>query len=318
MDRGGGTQIVQNIEILDWTLHEKITDDRGEDEDDPMDSSSENGSEPKAKGQRRDDENNSTTTRRTCNGEPPSTARPQREESHVRVAQRRDPTHQESGPTLLWLRCARDREQVGSRSAQVTELNVRMAEMSNRMDAFVIQRDTERDDLLTALLPPLCPPPVGSRDELWEKLQNEATRAVRLTRRHAQYLQHNEETEFKGIPLSCRTSSSFQGCRRTRKKHDEKFHASSLPDASPSSCWLSGKIYGAAGAAAPGSLLPLRTTVGQFCYRNLRASAARPDIYLWHRIKDATPHRPPQRAAADIYPRNVPGKRKEHRKKWKR
>jgi hypothetical protein len=61
----------------------------------------------------------------------------------------------------------------------------------------------------------------------------------------------------------------------------------------------------------------------QFCYHYLQASAARPDIYvtsnllqLWHRIKDATPPPGLYSADADRYLRHVPGKRKEHRKKW--
>jgi hypothetical protein len=61
----------------------------------------------------------------------------------------------------------------------------------------------------------------------------------------------------------------------------------------------------------------------QFCYHYLQASAARPDIYvtsalleLWDRIKDATPPPGLDSADADRYPRNVPGKRKEHRKNW--
>ncbi|KAJ7857416.1 hypothetical protein B0H14DRAFT_2578308 [Mycena olivaceomarginata] len=78
VDRAAEHKLYKSIEILDWTLHEKYNvpqcrdryqckkcksyflhlidaikwggTDCGEDEDDPMDSSSENGSKPKAKG----------------------------------------------------------------------------------------------------------------------------------------------------------------------------------------------------------------------------------------------------------------------------
>ncbi|KAJ7857415.1 hypothetical protein B0H14DRAFT_3638944, partial [Mycena olivaceomarginata] len=373
-----------------------------------------------------------------CNGEPPSTARHQREVLHARVAQQRDHNHQESGAyAAMAAMYKKTTNKLEVTQAQVIELNVRMAEMSvkleekdrsmaemgikleekdgkihdlqNRMDAFVIQRDTEHDGLLTALaasreearmlreeeldmqhprkqvksglthlhagpstaplgkLPPLCPPPVGSQDKLWEKLHSMKRPAPSDSPDDiAQYLQHNEETEFKGIPLSMPdfdvNMRDVRGYRQVfsrvltypKVELAEKFHASRCltrlllvlavpgrytkllaqqhivvaPTAALTVCdWGQQPLALTDGEvcvllAASGLTAAVADDSWQFCYRYLRASAARPDIYvtsdlleLWHRIKDATPPPGLHSAAANIYARSVPGKRKEHHKK---
>ncbi|KAJ7821429.1 hypothetical protein B0H14DRAFT_3471491 [Mycena olivaceomarginata] len=414
--------------------------DRGEDEDDPMDSSSENGSEPKAKGQRRDDENNFHDDAEESEDEDEEKSPDQLAMANLLQLQdlrgksrtfgwlnEETATHQESGAyAAMAAMCEETANKLEVAQAQVTELNVRMAEMSvkleekdrcmaemgikleekdgkihdlqNRMDAFVIQRDTERDterdDLLTAL--------AASREEA-RMLREEEFDMQRprkqvksgLTPLHAgpstaplgklpllmkrpapsdspydiaQYLQHNEETEFKGIPLSMPgfvvDMRDVRGYRQVfsrlptyqKEALDEKFHVSRCllrlllvlavpgrytellaqqhvviaPTAALTACdWGQQPLALTDGEvcvllAASGLTAAVAHDSWQFCYHYLQASAARPDIYvtsalleLWDRIKDATPPPGLDSADADRYPRNVPGKRKEHRKNWK-
>ncbi|KAJ7757851.1 hypothetical protein B0H14DRAFT_3598599 [Mycena olivaceomarginata] len=253
--------------------------------------------------------------------------------------------------------------------AQVIELNVRMAEMSvkleekdrsmaemgikleekdgkihdlqNRMDAFVIQRDTEHDGLLTAL--------AASREEARmlreEELDMQHPRKQvksGLTHLHAVLPRRHwesfhpcallpSETEFKGIPLSMPDFDvNMRDVRSYRQIYEllAQQHIVVAPTAALTVCdWGQQPLALTDGEvcvllAASGLTAAVADDSWQFCYRYLRASAARPDIYvtsdlleLWHRIKDATPPPGLHSAAANIYARSVPGKRKEHHKK---